>query len=290
MDIVRFAGGLGNQMFQYALMTALRSRGRDVKGCLRFYDIHPETMRFELSKVFKNVWFDNISNEEFEEIDKEWIKIKSDESRLKEFLKDYEKRFFWVQLPDGYTYEPEIFLTKECTFVGCWESEKYFIDCEQKVREAFEFIPEDISLIRLADEISENNFVSIHVRRGDYLNYPEWYGECCSLDYYSKAISYIHERYKGIKFIVFSDDLEWTKNNIQIDNAIYCSSDLFEHYENWYDMFLMGKCKHNIIANSSFSWWGAWLNTYEEKTVVCPKQWIRTRETPEIFPGKWIQL
>ncbi len=112
----------------------------------------------------------------------------------------------------------------------------------------------------------------------------------CTKDYYLRAIEYIRKIEPNSKLIFFSDDLEWVKDNFDIPNAIYCSKNLFEHYEDWYDMYLMSKCRHNIIANSSFSWWGAWLNQNKEKIIVAPSKWIRYAKTPDIWCEGWVSL
>lgn len=289
-DIVRFSGGLGNQMFQYALVIALRNQGRDVKGCLRYYDIHPEKMRFKLNDVFENVIFENVSNEAFNAIDEKWKEIKANKEKLDFFLNDYKNRFFWVQKWDGYSYEPEVFETSNCVFVGCWESPRYFDQYSLEVKKAFEFNVTNQKLKEVGKTLRTECYTSLHVRRGDYLEHDDAYGGCCSIEYYKNAVKYIMDKNENSKFIVFSDDIEWAKKNIVIENGIYSSRDMFDCYEDWYDMYLMTCCANNIVANSSFSWWGAWLNDYERKIVISPKRWYRKRETPEVYPKDWIRI
>ena len=118
----------------------------------------------------------------------------------------------------------------------------------------------------------------------------EMYGNICTVEYYNRALKFVKEKLQNPIFYVFSDDLEWTKNNIKIPNANYISDTLFQDYQNWYDMFLMSCCHHNIIANSSFSWWGAWLNTNEDKVVISPNKWINGEHTKDIWCSSWIRM
>ena len=92
------------------------------------------------------------------------------------------------------------------------------------------------------------------------------------------------------KFIFFSNDMEWVKRNYNIENAIYVNSTLFDNYQDWYDMYLMSMCKHNIIANSTFSWWGAWLNSNKEKIVIAPNKWVNLCDYKDIYPDDWIKM
>ena len=125
MKIVKLKGGLGNQMFQFAFYQSLKSKGREVKASLGYYDRNPDKMPFCLTEVFPEIHLDCVSNEEFETVDKAWREIKQNKEQLKKFLVDYKNRFFWVEGLDNY-YRPAVFETKNCVFVGYWQSEKYF--------------------------------------------------------------------------------------------------------------------------------------------------------------------
>ena len=291
VDIVRFAGGLGNQMFQYALVEALRNRGRDVRANLGFYKKHPESDPYLLPNIFTNIQLEYASDSEFEVINARWQEVKRS-GREKELCGDHGERFFWVEnvSKEPCTYQPDIFLTKNCTFVGYWQTEKYFKDIRDSLLFRFRFNEVDLELEKFAQMIADDVYVSVHVRRGDYLLNHEIYMGICTKDYYLRAIEYIRKIEPNSKLIFFSDDLEWVKDNFDIPNAIYCSKNLFEHYEDWYDMYLMSKCRHNIIANSSFSWWGAWLNQNKEKIIVAPSKWIRYAKTPDIWCEGWVSL
>lgn len=138
--------------------------------------------------------------------------------------------------------------------------------------------------------IIETNSVSIHIRRGDYLSEINQglYGGICTEMYYAKAITYICNKIDQPSFFVFSNEIDWVKNNVDIPNPTYI--DFNNGADSWQDMFLMSQCKHNIIANSSFSWWGAWLNRNTNKIVITPSRFINLEEDSDIIPDAWIRI
>lgn len=288
MDIVRFKGGLGNQMFQYAFLESLRHRNREVKASLGFYEKHKHNvMPFILDSVFQNVKIQTVQESIFEDIDYRWRQIKEDKEQLKRFKEDYSKRFFWVEDKDS-EYREDVYKTQNCTFVGYWQTEKYFKEIETDIRKAFLFCNIESQLYELG-KVLNNSYCSVHLRRGDYLQ-NDLYEGICDKEYYNKAIKYMKYFMPDIKFIFFSDDISWVRRNWMIEGAIFCSEKMFNDYQNWYDMYLMSQCKCNIIANSSFSWWGAWLNKKPEKVVIAPKKWLNGENTPDIWCNGWIKL
>lgn len=289
MDIVRFKGGLGNQMFQYALLKSLSSQGRKVMASLGYYSKHPGERTFCLKDVFGNVSFEIVDEKKFEEIDGKWKDIKKNAIKLKEFRQDYVNRFFWVEDIYG-AYNEGVFETRSCVFVGYWQTEKYFLKIRDTLLQDFQFSQGEDQLEVLRNELMDNNnYVSVHIRRGDYLNISELYGDLSSTEYYVKAMKLIQKKNKEAVFVFFSDDIGWVRDNYQFDGAIYIEPGLFKNYQPWYDMCLMSCCSHNIIANSSFSWWGAWLNR-REGMIIAPKRWFRVFEMPDICPENWIRL
>lgn len=291
MDIIRFSGGLGNQMFQYAFMEALKSKGRDVRASLGFYNKHSEAMPFSLCTVFPEIELEYVSDSEFDLIDRKWKDMK-EKGIEKSFFNNCSERFFWVEniAEEPGTYHPEVFLTKNCTFVGYWQTEKYFKDIRTNLIKKFRFETNRSALKDFAEKLSDEAYVSVHVRRGDYLTYADSYMGICTQGYYQKAIAYIKSKERNTKFIFFSDDMDWVKKNIYISEAIYCERQMFGDYEDWFDMYLMTICRHNILANSSFSWWGAWLNQNEEKIVIAPDRWLLYSDTPDVWCNGWIKL
>lgn len=290
MDIIRFKGGLGNQMFQYAFLKALSSQGRKVAGSLGFYANHPGKVKFCLDEVFADISLEIVKEEVFEEIDAKWKVIKQDKERLEKFLLDYENCFFWVERKDG-TYDEHVFETSNCVFTGYWQSEKYFSGIKQEILTDFQFSVREKDLRELKNEICSGKcYVSVHCRRGDYLQIPELYGGICSENYYKVAMDYFRREIGHPLFVFFSDDISWVKEHFNYPDAIYVEKDMFKNYQDWYDMCLMSCCTHNIIANSSFSWWGAWLNRNSEKKVIAPKRWLNNSETPDIWCDNWILI
>ena len=147
-------------------------------------------------------------------------------------------------------------------------------------------------LKKVRDDLLAENAISVHVRRGDYtIGNNAWvYGDICTAEYYDSALHYIKEKTENCKFYFFSDDIEWVKEQFTIENAVYIEEAMFDAYEDWYDMYLMSLCKHNIIANSTFSWWGAWLNQNKGKIVIAPKKWINVCDYEDIYPLEWIRM
>ena len=290
MDIVRFKGGLGNQMFQYAFLKSLSSYNRDVRGSLGFYRKNVNTASFSLTDVFDNVKFELVDDSVFEDIDHKWKRIKQNKDKLALFVKDYPNRFFWVEDPQG-TFNKHIFETENCVFIGYWQTEKYFSHIRRELLEDFLFSEGEVQLSRMKEAfLRAENYVSIHIRRGDYLEFSENYGDICTWDYYSAAIEYIKKIIKNPIFVFCSDDINWTKEHYKMKEAIYIEPGMFECYQPWYDMCLMSCCSSNIIANSSFSWWGAWLNQRSDKKVVAPTPWFHNYNMPDICPDDWVRF
>ena len=177
---------------------------------------------------------------------------------------------------------------------GYWQNEGYFVDIEPMIREAFQF---NINILSektkaIASKMNRELSVSIHVRRGDYENLPEakaMHGGICSLDYYHKAIDFIRQRLgSNICFYLFSDDVNWMEENLQLENR--CIIDWNQGEDSWQDMYLMSCCRHHIIANSSFSWWAAWLNPNKSKIVLTPNKWFNHTDAVGIVPESWIKI
>lgn len=288
MDIVRFKGGLGNQMFQYALVEALRSRGRNVGCSLGFYRNHPDLMPFMLDKIFKNTKLNEVGDTIFNQIDEKWKNIKERPNDLAEIVSNPKNRFFYVE-DSAHTYYEDVFQTDNCVFVGYWQSEKYFKDIRNTILNAFLFPVKELALNNLGKILATENYISVHVRRGDYLEFDKGIN-VCKYSYYSEAINYIKELIPDVKFVFFSDDIKWVKETFTLKDVLICNESLFKNYKDWYDMYLMTQCRGNIIANSTFSWWGAWLNQGKEQIVIAPKIWRYGRDTPDIWCENWIRI
>lgn len=170
-----------------------------------------------------------------------------------------------------------------------YQSEKYFIEIKDQIFK--EFIPRNPMSKEVQEIIndirSRSNSISIHIRRGDYVNNK--HHNVCDLDYYYRAIEYTKTKTENPFFFIFSDDIDWVKENLELENSIYISNPDLKEYE---EMILMSECKHNIIANSTFSWWSAYLNKNYDKIIIAPKQWTvsKTADKLRILPKNWIQI
>lgn len=171
-----------------------------------------------------------------------------------------------------------------------WQNEQYFSDYESTIREDFAFPTLEANSLNssLLEKISKTNSISIHVRRGDYL--LSSIHQPTSVDYYKNAIELAVGKVTNPSFFVFSDDIAWCQNNLMLPDAHYISHNDGEH--SYRDMQLMSNCQHNIIANSSFSWWGAWLNNNPNKLVIAPKVWLAKYQimSENITPLDWLKL
>jgi hypothetical protein len=185
---------------------------------------------------------------------------------------------------------------------------KYFEDIEAVVRQAFAF-PER-SAMELPAELDQRigtyqymiehtEAISLHFRRGDYLLVDEIYGEICTEAYYEAALTYMKDRYPQAVFYVFSNDIKWVKRWLEQRylkpgeeelGAEFCLVEETSEYIGHLDMMLMSKCKHHIIANSTFSWWAAYLNDYSEKTVIVPDKWSNEKEYHDIYTAEMVRI
>lgn len=264
--------------------------GRDVRASLGFYRNHPELMAFCLTDVFPQVDITFIEDEKFEQLNQRWKEIKGKDEILKRYLLNYSDRFFWVENPLG-IYNEHVFETTNCVFVGYWQTEKYFKHIRNELLADFSFKGGDIKFEQLREKIKDNpQYVSVHIRRGDYLQNPEIYGNLAETNYYKKAMKYINSKVNDPVYVYFSDDIQWVKERFDNDTGIFIEASMFEDYCMWYDMCLMSCCSHNIIANSSFSWWGAWLNQNADKIVISPEVWFENKAMQDIWCDGWIRM
>lgn len=181
-------------------------------------------------------------------------------------------------------------LNHDCYLLGYWQSERYFSSVPDVIRKTFRFDEPPSGHNRaLADEISAGQAVSLHVRRGDYVSdrKTSQIMAACTPAYYRSAIELIAKRVERPVFYVFSDDVMWAKQHLPTTHKLV----FVEHnrgIESYRDMQLMSLCRHHVIANSSFSWWGAWLNHRPEKIVVAPRHWFQgPTDTSDLIPAGW---
>jgi len=288
MIIVRLKGGLGNQMFQYAFYKSLKEKYSNVKIDVNFYNSNKVHNGYELSRIF------NVTPE-FAEI-KEINKLAFIGSDIKSKIMRKiigNKKTYYLERERELSYKPEVYLKEKSYFDGYWQNEKYFKNIEDSIRKDFTFkIKLDSQNLNILNDIKSSESVSLHIRRGDYINDSNAnriYGGICEIEYYQKALAMIAEKIINAKFFIFSNEIEWVKKNLKIKNGVYVN--LNQGDDSYKDMQLMSNCKHNIIANSTFSWWAAWLNSYGNKIVIGPRVWFNDYDhINNIMPKEWIGL
>jgi Glycosyl transferase family 11 len=300
MIISQLLGGLGNQMFQYATARAL-SVARDTELALDISRFGNYTLYhgFELQKVFQGVrQTARIATAKEVRRCMGFAQYSPIQNILAKPTLRGLRPSSWLPEPD-FNYwaglDAAAQARDDCYLTGYWQSEKYFENQADLIRQDFSFL-EPCSAANLAIQlrIQQKNAVSIHVRRGDYVNNAATLAVhgVCTLAYYEQAINYLKARVANPHFVVFSDDLEWVRNNLGKllpDAHEYVSNN--QGSASYNDMRLMSACRHHIIANSSFSWWGAWLNPRPDKMVIAPRRWFnRAADTPDLLPSAWLTL
>lgn len=292
MIIVNLIGGLGNQMFQYAAGRAVSLRlaaplRLDVSG-FAGYGLH---QGFELSRVFA-------CNPEIatEKEVRDLLGWRASSLARKILMRPSLAMLHGTTLvvDPHFHYWPGIREVSHDAFLaGYWQSEKYFNDASETIRADFTFRqPLSKQNAELAGRIDQTMAVSLHVRRGDYASNPKTnmaHG-LCSLEYYRAAVLHMAEHIERPEFFVFSDDIAWVKANLEIDfPRRYVDHN--QGAESYNDMRLMSLCRHHIIANSSFSWWGAWLNPDPDKIVIAPRRWFANgKRVEDLLPASWVSL
>lgn len=292
MNIIRMSGGMGNQMFQYGLYLKLVSLGREVK----FDDV--TEYRLDNARPIRlavfGVDYPKASQEEIEEITDASMQPLH---RLRRRLLGRRSREYHEASVD---YDEEVLKKEDSYLCGCFQSERYFKDIESRVREAFRFrnvpVPKEIQaqIREYEKRIASACAVSIHIRRGDYLQAQQVYGGICTEAYYEGAIRLLLEKHPHAEFFIFSNDPVWALGWGREKEARFGRSFTViqgTHEETGYiDLMLMSRCSHHIIANSSFSWWGAWLNEGRDKVVAAPGRWLNTCECRDIYTPAMLRV
>ena len=286
-------GGLGNQMFQYALGRSLSlhynvdfkidtsflldraSYSKDI--VIRDYDLgifniveNFATIE-EVQRLKKNI----LNNKTLDLITKKVLGIR------RTYVKEPHFHFF----PDVFSVGPDIYLD------GYWQTEKYFLTCQKTIRKDFTFKkPPGTDILELLKKINDCNAICVNVRRGDFL--VNLYHGAISTDYYERGASIIRGKINNVHFFVFSDDIEWCQQNLKFsDTTTYVTHEYAgEKFSDY--LRLMTHCKHFIIPNSTFGWWAAWLNNSDDKIVIAPQKWFGNgpKDTQDLIPSTWIRI
>lgn len=296
--LVRMIGGLGNQMYQYALAKKLSVLNNNAPILLDTTLFNDYFRPFELSRLNIKA---SIADED--------IILKLNTGILPLGLGKMIDLIPWIRVKDtirnsfndvytekGLNFHSEVLKAKTSVYIkGYWASYKYFSDIREQLLEDFTFTePMNDENKRIAERIvNAGNSVSLHVRRGDYLesyNQTLYYSPFKD-GFYERAVSEIEKKCEKLEFFLFSDEPDWVRENLKFKHK-FTVVDINKGDNNYWDMKLMSLCKYNIIANSTFSWWGAWLNTNQSKIVFAPKAWMSdpTFKLEDTIPPDWIVL
>lgn len=291
MVIVKIMGGLGNQMFQYAFARSLEVKnGHTVILDLSYYENQPDgdTVRKEFISTFPHK-FKKATQEQI-------ICLRNRDRQIwNRFLgkaKLYRSNLIQENEAKGWSYE---FQRDQIYLTGYWQSETYFKDISEIIRAEFDFSgwTTDKKSAGVLQSIRECEVsAAVHVRAGDYLKKENFdcFGNICTEHYYREACQYILHRYPQCRFFLFTDDADWVKKNIKLS---FTNMEIVENSEDkkeWTDLFLMSRCSHNVIANSSYSWWAAWLNPHQNKIVVAPERWTNFNINQHTICDEWVRI
>jgi len=286
--IVRLEGGLGNQLFQYAAgRTLALTTGRDLL-------LDTSAYREDRLRAYQLDHFAIVARP-LRRGDVPFFRLRR--SRLGAMLPG---RFRLGKIRETFPVRvpvwPEAGAVSDAGapyLIGYWQSQRYFTAVADTIRRELRVkAPPEGANARLLDEIAACDAVALHVRRGDYVSNPAAtaYHGLCGLDYYNAAICRLEETVSQPHFFVFSDDLDWVRANLDTGHPTTWVGDNAD--TPWEDLRLMAACRHFIVANSSFSWWGAWLGEWPGKEVIAPARWFQADHggEGEIVPSQWLRM
>lgn len=303
MVITKLFGGLGNQMFQYAAGLSLSHHRRtilklDVSWFTESNGTKPHE-RYALSSF--NLPEQFATQEEIERTQgMTFTRIERWSGRIAQALHFYQyaRRFQYtghLYSDAGLGFDPCFFNQPDNTYLyGNWQSEKFFIPVAQQIRSHFTLrYPPTLEISKLEARIRSSPSAFLHVRRGDYVHDPRYAKEIGSLDsdYYQKAINHLHQQHPDVKFYVFSDDIDAVEKDLNLTHAYELVREPADT-DPCQILRLMSLCDHAIIANSTFSWWAAWLNPSEHKIVLAPQPWFTdsAKKGDSIVSQHWTTL
>ena len=274
--VIQLSGGMGNQMFQYALYLQLKALGRNVK----IDDKTEYVGRNNARPIRLDVFEANYAVPTKEEMIALTDSYMDAFSRIRRKLTGRKTAEYREQSP---AFDEKVLQKERAYLAGCWQSEKYFYDVRDEVREAFTFRNIKLSerMQKYKEAMENSNSVCVHIRRGDYLDVDEVYGGICTEEYYKKAMKKMEKEISNCSFFIFTNDIPWAKEHMQGKHITVVEGN--DEDAGYIDMYLMTCCKHYILANSSFCWWGCYLNPSKEKKVIAPKIWANGRDYKDIY-------
>ncbi len=290
MITTRISGGMGNQMFEYAAARALALK-------------HGTEVVLDLTYLNDRTWRPKPLRITFRKYDLDIFNVQARfAARAETPLWFFGKAGLFADMimrkalkPRGtekhFHYDPDFWSYPDGTYLdGTWQSPKYFAGYEDQIRADFSFKDEQPEATQaFAAEIRAGESVCVHVRRADFVGHS--LHDICDAAYYARGIAEIASRGAIGKIYVFSDDIAWCRDNVRFEYPTEYVSDEYSGKKNGGHLFLMSQCKYFVIANSSFSWWSAWLSDRAGKVVVAPKRWLRDEsiDTSDIYPEDWIR-
>lgn len=297
MIVVKLMGGLGNQMFQYAFAKSLAIKNNT-------------SLKIDLTFLLDRTPRENFV---FRDYDLDIFNIEADfinESELANFKAKKSPSF--IDRLFSRTIEPETIFLDEQNFHfdaanivsgtniymnGYWQTEKYFQDIEAQIRKdfTFKYVFNEIEN-ELNNQILHTNSVCVNFRRTDFVDLKssaDTHG-LTEMAYYQNAVELVGKKIDNTHFYIFSDDIDWCKENVKIDFPVIFVDHVYKGFKFSAYLQLMKNCKHFIIPNSTFAWWAAWLSENEDKLVIAPQKWFKDQvlqsQTEDILPRKWIKL
>lgn len=290
MKIVNVIGGLGNQMFQYAFACYLQYRflNEDIFLDTHHFGNYKLHNGYELNQVFPNLTIPIAGKEEVKRVTRYIPHYKL--SRLVRKILPRLKTEY-VEPAANYLFDEQVGkVSGNCYYEGYWQAIPYYLPIRDRLLHEFTFPAPNAYNAKLVQEIENSQSVGIHIRRGDYLKEPAFLG-ICDLDYYQRAISRLLAEDQARTFYIFSNDIAWCKENIQplLQGAKVCYVVENTGRDSCWDMFLMSRCRSLVIANSSFSWWGAFLNQ-QANGIIAPRQWVNGKDSRNLCMREWILI
>jgi hypothetical protein len=294
MIIIKLKGGLGNQMFQYAFGKVMSLKNStqlylDTSGYANAVKMDGFTPR-----TYELTIFDSVA----EIIDPVKLNKQLYPRKIEKYIRYILGRNTIKYHSPGVGYDNTAYnIPNNVYYVGYFQSYKYYTNMEDRIKECFKFKQELLNArtVKTKNELTDKHTISVHIRRGDYVTDSttnENHG-LCSMEYYNTCIDLMMQRVDNPVFVFFSDDIEWVKNEFGNRNLNSVFIDFNTGSDSWMDLYLMQHCKHNIIANSSFSWWGAWLNHNSSKIVCAPNNWFKKKEIDiidDLIPESWLRI
>lgn len=286
MVIVKIIGGLGNQMFQYAYAKSLQQKGYKVKIDIKAFEVYKLHGGYQLDKYAIDLEpSNNNENGEF-----------YSNSLVSRILRKIGIDTTKTTNEKNLLFDKELLkMSNHSYMIGYFQSEKYFNKIRSVLVNQFTIKGQISDYTKnVEQQIYESvNNCSLHIRRGDFVNDTNIaiHGSC-GIEYYKDAMKFLEKKVENVKYFIFSDDIKWCKESLEIENVVFIESE--EKRLPHEDIHLMSLCSHNIIANSTFSWWGAWLNQNEEKIVIAPKRWFADdeleKQSKDIVCENWIRV